>query len=67
MSATARLFRRFIDRTDEINWEEVYTDQLPRVYNYFRYRFGDDMQYNLSSSAGDISTEDPIKIAELIP
>lgn len=43
MSATARLFRRFLDRTDEINWEEVYTDQLPRVYNYFRYRFGDDM------------------------
>jgi len=43
MSATARLFRRFTDRTDEIDWEEVYTDQLPRVYNYFRYRFGDNM------------------------
>jgi RNA polymerase sigma-70 factor (ECF subfamily) len=25
----------------EPDWEAVYNDQLPRVYNFFRYRFGD--------------------------
>jgi RNA polymerase sigma factor (sigma-70 family) len=24
-----------------VNWEAVYADQLPRVYNYFRFRTGD--------------------------
>jgi RNA polymerase sigma-70 factor (ECF subfamily) len=24
----------------ETDWDAVYTQQLPRVYNYFRYRFG---------------------------
>jgi RNA polymerase sigma-70 factor (ECF subfamily) len=24
----------------EPDWDAVYADQLPRVYNYFRYRFG---------------------------
>ena len=24
----------------EPDWEAVYTEQLPRVYNFFRYRFG---------------------------
>jgi RNA polymerase sigma-70 factor (ECF subfamily) len=26
----------------EPNWEAVYTEQLPRVYNFFRYRLGND-------------------------
>lgn len=26
----------------EPNWDAVYTEQLPRVYNFFRYRFGND-------------------------
>jgi RNA polymerase sigma-70 factor (ECF subfamily) len=26
----------------EPNWEAVYTDQLPRVFNFFRYRLGND-------------------------
>jgi RNA polymerase sigma-70 factor (ECF subfamily) len=26
----------------DIDWDAVYADQLPRVYNYFRYRVGDD-------------------------
>jgi RNA polymerase sigma factor (sigma-70 family) len=26
----------------EIDWNALYADQLPRVYNYFRYRIGDD-------------------------
>lgn len=25
----------------EVDWEAVYAEQLPRVYNYFRYRLGD--------------------------
>src|SRR5688572_29592941 len=24
------------------NWEAVYTEQLPRVYNFFRYRLGNE-------------------------
>jgi RNA polymerase sigma-70 factor (ECF subfamily) len=24
----------------EVNWDQVYVDQLPRVYNYFRFRLG---------------------------
>ena len=30
---------RWISR-DEIDWDEVYTEQLPRVFNFFRYRCG---------------------------
>ena len=26
----------------EPDWDAVYADQLPRVYNFFRYRFGVD-------------------------
>ena len=26
----------------EPNWDAVYTEQLPRVYNFFRYRMGND-------------------------
>jgi RNA polymerase sigma-70 factor (ECF subfamily) len=26
----------------EPNWEAVYTEQLPRVYNFFRYRLGNE-------------------------
>ncbi|MBI3539038.1 MAG: sigma-70 family RNA polymerase sigma factor [Candidatus Eisenbacteria bacterium] len=25
----------------EVDWEAVYTEQLPRIYNFFRYRVGD--------------------------
>src|SRR5579871_5359235 len=24
----------------ELDWNAVYTDQLPRIYNYFRFRLG---------------------------
>ena len=27
---------------DETDWEAVYQEYLPRVYNFFRYRFSDD-------------------------
>lgn len=27
---------------EEINWESVVSDELPKLYNYFRYRLGDE-------------------------
>jgi len=27
---------------DDINWDSVVSNELPRLYNYFRYRLGDD-------------------------
>lgn len=39
----ARLIRLKIPvQARAVNWEAVYRDQLPRVYNFFRYRVGDD-------------------------
>ncbi|WP_157995460.1 RNA polymerase sigma factor [Peristeroidobacter soli] len=26
--------------TDKVDWDAVYADQLPRIYNYFRFRLG---------------------------
>jgi RNA polymerase sigma-70 factor (ECF subfamily) len=28
--------------TEEINWDSVVSNELPRLYNYFRYRLGDE-------------------------
>lgn len=28
--------------SDQPDWEAVYSEQMPRVYNFFRYRFGND-------------------------
>jgi RNA polymerase sigma factor (sigma-70 family) len=28
------------DHMDETNWEAVYQQEMPRIYNYFRYRIG---------------------------
>lgn len=27
---------------DDVDWDVVYADQLPRIYNYFRFRLGSD-------------------------
>lgn len=29
---------------NEVDWNAVYAEMLPRIYNYFRYRLGDDPQ-----------------------
>lgn len=42
MTIRTLLLRRSKEDTSGIDWETVYTEQLPRVYNYFRYRLGDD-------------------------
>jgi RNA polymerase sigma-70 factor, ECF subfamily len=28
--------------TDEVDWDATYADQLPRIYNYFRFRLGSE-------------------------
>jgi RNA polymerase sigma-70 factor (ECF subfamily) len=35
---------RFMERVtaDELNWDALYADLAPRVYNYFRYRLGSE-------------------------
>lgn len=30
------------DSVEDINWDSVVKDELPRLYNYFRYRLGDE-------------------------
>ena len=37
------VFGRFwaLEPAQEADWDALYADQLPRVYNYFRYRVGD--------------------------
>jgi RNA polymerase sigma factor (sigma-70 family) len=29
---------------DKVDWDAVYADQLPRIYNYFRFRVGRDAE-----------------------
>ena len=28
-------------QTAELDWEAVYREEMPRIYNFFRYRVGD--------------------------
>jgi RNA polymerase sigma-70 factor, ECF subfamily len=28
--------------TDQVDWDAAYADQLPRIYNYFRFRLGSE-------------------------
>ncbi len=32
----------FVFAATEADWDALYAEQLPRVYNFFRYRFGND-------------------------
>lgn len=36
--------RAGLDPTREADWDALYADQLPRVYNFFRFRVGNDTQ-----------------------
>jgi RNA polymerase sigma-70 factor (ECF subfamily) len=42
MDSMAIFFKRQKALEAEIDWDLVYQDYLPRVYNFFRYRVGDD-------------------------
>jgi RNA polymerase sigma-70 factor, ECF subfamily len=39
-AAVDRLMRWFT--ADVVDWDAVYADQLPRIYNYFRFRLGSE-------------------------
>ena len=46
---------------DAPDWDALYTVWLPRVYNYFRYRLGDDplgRAYRLSLEGGQALDEE---------
>lgn len=36
------LRKRIEAAAEEVDWEAVYREELPRIYNFFRYRLGDD-------------------------
>lgn len=37
---------RWVERVcaEELDWDALYSDQLPRIYNYFRFRVGADAE-----------------------
>lgn len=41
MNAQPRIFEMIKSSVQEADWEAVYWEQMPRVYNFFRYRMGD--------------------------
>ena len=40
MDTQAHTLQRAKDSVDEIDWEGIYQQELPRIYNYFRFRVG---------------------------
>ena len=40
MTDQLRFFRKSIAREREVDWEAAYHADLPRLYNFFRYRVG---------------------------
>ncbi len=42
MTDQSRIFGRLSTFTHEVDWEAAYQADLPRLYNFFRYRVGDD-------------------------
>ena len=42
MTNQPRFFIKSIVPAREVDWEAAYQADLPRIYNFFRYRVGDD-------------------------
>lgn len=42
MTNSPHFFERLIAPAQEVDWAAVYQAELPRLYNFFRYRVGDD-------------------------
>jgi RNA polymerase sigma-70 factor, ECF subfamily len=42
MTDQLRFFRKSLARAHEVDWEAVYREDVPRLYNFFRYRVGDN-------------------------
>jgi RNA polymerase sigma-70 factor (ECF subfamily) len=51
MDARARILAFFGTHTDEASFADIYRQELPRVFNYFRFRIGDD------TNAEDLTSE----------
>jgi RNA polymerase sigma factor (sigma-70 family) len=43
MTNQLRFFGKSLVPAREVDWEAVYQADLPRLYNFFRYRVGDDL------------------------
>lgn len=44
MGTQTRILEGAQTRLSEVDWETVYRQELPRIYNFFRYRVGDGPQ-----------------------
>lgn len=42
MTDQLRFFKRSMARAREVDWEAAYQQDVPRLYNFFRYRVGDN-------------------------
>jgi len=42
MTDQLRFFRKSIAPAREVDWESAYHEDVPRLYNFFRYRVGDN-------------------------
>jgi RNA polymerase sigma-70 factor (ECF subfamily) len=42
MTNYPRFFERLVAPVQEVDWPTVYQTELPRLYNFFRFRVGDD-------------------------
>lgn len=42
MTDQLRFFRRSVARTRKVDWETAYEQDVPRLYNFFRYRVEDN-------------------------
>jgi RNA polymerase sigma-70 factor, ECF subfamily len=42
MTHPAHFFRKTIGHVEAVDWAAAYQAELPRLYNFFRYRVGDD-------------------------
>jgi RNA polymerase sigma-70 factor (ECF subfamily) len=45
-----RANQSIVAASDEIDWEQVYHEELPRVFNFFRYRVGADAAEDLTAT-----------------
>ena len=41
MNSQTRILKGIYPSVEETNWDKVYQEYLPRVYNFFRYKVGD--------------------------
>jgi RNA polymerase sigma-70 factor (ECF subfamily) len=51
MDARARILSFFGSRAEQADFAEIYRQELPRIYNFFRFRLGD------SAQAEDLTSE----------